>query len=318
MELRPLGGTGLSVSEVILGCGSIGGIGSAPSTRGRGLSVEDGLRQIDEAVALGVRTLDTADAYAGGVSEQVVGQWLAAHPDADVLVATKVGNKVRPEQAGVLLSPDHIAAQVEASLARLGRIDLYLSHAPDPTTPVEQTLEAFAAVLESGQARAIGGCHLDVRSLEHVLVTADRLGLPAYSWVQNEYNLLAREDEADLFAMLRERGIGYTPFSAHAGGVLAGRYRRGEPVPAGSRLDVLPAVIRDLDGLWDGLNRLALAADSRGVSMAALSLAWVLSSPAVAGAIAAPRPGQFGDVAAALEIELSEDERAELASLFAG
>ncbi|HZC51608.1 MAG TPA: aldo/keto reductase, partial [Mycobacterium sp.] len=120
MDRRPLGRTGLAVSRVLLGCGSIGGIGSPAVTRGKGLTPEEGLAQIDAAVAMGINTLDTANSYGGGVSEQVVGQWLASHPHAEVLVATKVGNLVRPDQQRIDLSAAHIAAQVAASVDRLG------------------------------------------------------------------------------------------------------------------------------------------------------------------------------------------------------
>jgi 1-deoxyxylulose-5-phosphate synthase len=313
-----LGGSGLSVSRVVLGCGSIGGIGSPAQTRGKGLSPVEGLAQIDCAVGIGINTLDTANSYAGGVSEEVVGQWVAGHPDADVLIATKVGNLVHPDQHDIDLSPAHIAEQVEASRSRLGRIDLYLSHAPDPSTPIEATLEAFAAVLESGRARAIGGCHLGAVELELALDAAERNGLPGYQWVQNEYNLLARDDEIDVLRVVRERGLGYTPFSPLAGGVLAGRYRRGAEPPPDSRMAIIPSYLSDLDdATWDGLDGLAAAARRRGVSVPALALAWVLSAPGVTAPLVAPRKvEQFADVQQALEIELNEDERAELAALF--
>ena len=318
MDRRPLGRTGLTVSPVLLGCGSIGGIGSPAITRGKGLSVQEGLEQIDTAVAMGVNTLDTANTYGGGVSEQVVGRWVGSHPDADVLVSTKVGNLVRPDQRGIDLSPAHISEQVSASLDRLGRIDLYLSHAPDPSTPIDATLEAFAAVLENGQARAIGACNLSAADLETALDAAERLGLPGYQWVQNEYNLLTRDDEADVLRIVHERGLGYTPFSPLAGGLLAGRYRRGAEPPPDSRMAIIPGYLADLDEpMWDALEALADAASRRDVSVAALALAWVLTAPNVTAPLVAPRrPEQFADVQQALDIELDEDDRAELAALF--
>jgi aryl-alcohol dehydrogenase-like predicted oxidoreductase len=318
MHRRPLGRTGLTVSGVLLGCGSIGGIGSPPVTRGKGLSPQQGLEQIDTAVAMGINTLDTANSYGGGVSEQVVGRWIASHPDADVLVATKVGNLVRPDQQGIDLSPGHIREQVSASLARLGRIDLYLSHGPDLDTPIEATLEAFAAVLDNGQASAIGGCNLSPADLEIALDAAERLGLPGYQWVQNEYNLLTRDDEAHLLPIVREHGLGYTPYSPLAGGVLAGRYRRGTAPPPDSRMAILPSHVASIDEpTWDALEALGEAARHRDVSVAALALAWVLTAPDVTAPLVAPRrPEQFADVQQALEIELDEDERAELAALF--
>jgi aryl-alcohol dehydrogenase-like predicted oxidoreductase len=318
MDRRPLGHTGLAVSRVMLGCGSIGGIGSPAVTRGKGLSPEEGLQQIDAAIALGVNTLDTANSYAGGVSEQVVGQWIGSHPDTDVLVATKVGNLVRPDQQGIDLSPAHIAEQFSASLARLGRIDLYLSHAPDPGTPIEATLEAFAALLDDRRVRAIGGCNLSAAELEAALDAAERHGLPGYQWVQNEYNLRTHTDQADVLRIVRERGLGYTPFSPLAGGVLAGRYRRGVAPPPESRMAILPAAVAELDeSTWNALDALTDAARQRDVSVAALALSWVLNAPDVTATLVAPRqPKQFTDVQDALDIELDEDDRAKLAALF--
>ncbi|MCW2528456.1 MAG: aldo/keto reductase [Pseudonocardiales bacterium] len=319
VERVPLGRTGVSVSRVILGCGSIGGIGSPASTRGKGLTPQEGLAQIDSAVGLGINTLDTANSYGGGVSEQTVGRWVSEHPEVEVTIATKVGNLVEPGQTDIDLSPAHIAEQVEISRSRLGRIDLYLSHAPDDRTPIEATLEAFAAVLESGRATAIGGCNLGAGELTRALDAAERLGLPCYGWVQNEYNLLCRDDEYELFALLRERGLGYTPFSPLSGGVLSGRYRRGDAPPADSRLAIIPEYMPTFDdALWTGLHGLAAAAERRGVTTAALALAWVLSSPDVTAPLVAPRrPEQFDDVATALNCHLDPDERTELATLFA-
>jgi aryl-alcohol dehydrogenase-like predicted oxidoreductase len=213
------------VSRVFLGCGSIGGIGSPASTRGLGLSVDEGLEQIEAAVRLGVTVLDTANAYAGGESERTVGKWLAARPDDRVLVATKVGNIAEPGQSDMDLSGPHIARQARASLARLGHIDLYLSHAPDETTPIEETMEAFAELVEAGCVKAIGACNVSVAQLSDALAASERLGLPRYEWVQNEYNLLARDDERALQAVVGDHGLGYTPYSP------AGRRRVGRPVP---------------------------------------------------------------------------------------
>jgi aryl-alcohol dehydrogenase-like predicted oxidoreductase len=311
MEHRPLGTTGLSVSRVFLGCGSIGGIGSPASTRGLGLSVDEGLEQIEAAVRLGVTVLDTANAYAGGESERTVGKWLAARPDDRVLVATKVGNIAEPGQSDMDLSGPHIARQARASLARLGHIDLYLSHAPDETTPIEETMEAFAELVEAGCVKAIGACNVSVAQLSDALAASERLGLPRYEWVQNEYNLLARDDERALLAVVGDHGLGYTPYSPLAGGVLAGRYRAGEPPPPGSRLAVSPQLGRTPDAAtFAGLELMREDARRRGVTMAGLALAWVLSSPHVTAPLVAPRrPEQWEAVTEGLSLCLDPDER---------
>jgi 1-deoxyxylulose-5-phosphate synthase len=305
-----LGTSRIEISRVVLGCGNIGGIGSPPATRGHGNTPEEGYALIDHAVGLGVTVLDTANSYAGGVSERVVGRWVADHPESGVLVATKVGNLAEEGQTSIDLSPEHINRQVGASLARLGRIDLYLAHAPDHDTPVEATLEAFAALVERGDIAAYGACNVSLEQMRQTVVAAERLGITGYSWVQNEYNLLARGDEAGLLPFLADHGLGFTPFSPLAAGVLAGRYRSGEPPPPGSRKAVLSEIVRDVDEeMSPGLARLALHAAERGVSMAGLALAWVLSAPGVSAALVAPRDrAQFAAVEEALGVGLDRAE----------
>jgi aryl-alcohol dehydrogenase-like predicted oxidoreductase len=318
VDTRALGASGLAVSRVLLGCGSIGGIGSSPTTRGRGLNRSEGLEQISRAVDLGVTVLDTANSYAGGVSEQVIGEWLSQHHNADVLVETKVGNLVEAGQTAIDLSAAHIARQFEASRARLGRIDLYLSHGPDDSTPIEDTLEAFAALLETGAVRAVGGCNVDADQLRRALAAADRYGLPHYEWVQNEYNLLARQDESGLLDVIREHNLGYTPYSPLAGGLLSGRYQRDAAPAADSRMAVAAFAMRPLDdGTWAGLESLNAHAQRREVSTAGLALAWALSRPEVTAVLVAPRSAsQFAAVEEALTLTLDADERNELAGYF--
>jgi 1-deoxyxylulose-5-phosphate synthase len=318
MEHRPLGATGFSVSRVFLGCGSIGGIGSSASTRGLGLTVDEGLEQIEAGVRLGVTVLDTANTYADGESERTVGQWLTARPDDGVLVATKVGNIAEPGQSHMDLSGPHIARQARASLARLGRIDLYLSHAPDETTPIEETMEAFAELVEAGSVKAIGACNVSVAQLSGALAASERLGLPRYEWVQNEYSLLARDDERAMLSVIGDHELGYTPYSPLAGGVLAGRYRTGEPPPPGSRLAVAPQSGHAPDAAtFAGLELMQEEARRRGVTAAGLALAWVLSSPHVTAALVAPRrPEQWEAVTEGLSLRLDPYERDKIARWF--
>ena len=313
-----LGTSGVEISRVVLGCGNIGGIGSPPATRGHGNTPDEGYALIDHAVGLGVTVLDTANSYAGGESERVVGQWVADHPDLGVLVETKVGNLAEEGQTSIDLSPEHIKRQVGASLGRLGRIDFYLSHAPDPDTPVQATLEAFAALVECGDIAAYGACNVSLDQMREAVVVAERLGITGYSWVQNEYNLLARGDEAGLLPFLADHGLGFTPFSPLAGGVLAGRYRPGEPPPPGSRKAVLSEIVRDVDARMSaGLARLAHDAAEREVSMAGLAIAWVLSAQGVSAALVAPRDSaQFVAVEEALSLELDQAEWALVGSYF--
>jgi 1-deoxyxylulose-5-phosphate synthase len=319
MRRVALGRSGIDVSEVLLGCGSIGGIGSALETLGHGLTDAEAFAMLDEAFALGVNVLDTANSYAGGHSERIVGRWLAER-QRDVLVATKVGNPVEPGQEGIDLSPGHIQRQVAGSLERLAldRIDLYLSHAPDEQLPIAKTLEAFAALIESGRVRAIGACNVSTRQLDEALKESDRLGLPRYEWVQNEYSLLARGDESGVLAICRDHGLGYTPYSPLCGGILSGKYRPGAAVPPGSRAAVRPSGYQGYmsASVLGAVRRLADEAARTGISAAGLALAWVVSSPDVTAPIVAPRrPDQWDAVREALDWRMDTDERDRIGKL---
>jgi aryl-alcohol dehydrogenase-like predicted oxidoreductase len=322
VQQRPLGRSGLEISEVIIGCGTIGGIGSARETLGNGLSDDEALTMLDTAAALGVTALDTANSYAAGHSERVVGRWLAAH-DGRMLVATKVGAPVEVSQERIDNSHDHVLRQIDSSLERMGldHVDLYLSHAPDEDTPIEETLTAFAELLQSGKVRAIGGCNLSVVQVEAMLDASERHGLPRYEWVQNEYSLLARVDEGGVMPLCRASGLGYTPHSTLCGGILAGGYSAGRPPPADTRVALRPAPYAEYlsAAILDGVQRFAEAAARRGVSTAALAHAWVMSHPDVTAPLVAPRrAGQFDAIKEALTISLDDGERAELAHLVDG
>lgn len=321
IERRPLGGTGLEVSRVLLGCGSFGGIGSALETIGHGLDATQAFELLDSATELGINVVDTANSYAAGESERIVGRWFDARTPEDVLVATKVGRKAETEQQDVDLSFDHILRQFDLSLERLARdrVDLYLTHAPDERTPVEETLTAFAALIERGSVRAVGACNVTADGLRSALGTAERHDLPRYEWVQNEYNLLSRGDERELLGICAAHDLGYTPYSPLGGGVLSGRYRVGAPLPPDSRVAVRPGPYAHLltpDNLA-GVDGLAAEADRRGVSLSGLALAWVLCHPQVTAPLVAPRrPDQFDAVQEALSLSLDSDERDRLSALF--
>jgi aryl-alcohol dehydrogenase-like predicted oxidoreductase len=170
MKTRMLGRTGVAVSRVALGCGTFGGFGSPRHLIGHGLNWEASLASMDEAVALGINLFDTAHSYADGESERYIGEWLrlqTADTRAAIRIATKVGNIVTDTGVSVALSPRNIVEQLPVSLARLGvsRVDFCLSHAPDPTTPIELTLEGFADVIERGLISHIGACNLDAEQL---------------------------------------------------------------------------------------------------------------------------------------------------------
>jgi aryl-alcohol dehydrogenase-like predicted oxidoreductase len=317
MHIQQLGRSGIATSEFIFGAGSIGGVGSSATTLGQGITADQGMSRLDEAARLGVRLIDTADGYGGGESERTVGTWLAGRRPVDVLVATKVGNTPQ----GVNLSRAHIERQLVRSISRLGRVDLYLSHAPDPSTPVAETLEAFTAAQEVGSIKAFGVCNVDVRQLEEILSTAASTGLSRPEWVQNGFSLLNRGAERDLLPLLTREGLGFTPFSPLAGGVLSERYLDGRTVAPGSRIAV--AGDRYYTGMHtpDNLRRvdaLRALARERGIGVSGMALAWLRSHPSVTAPIVAPSTtGQWEAVQEALATDLDPAEHGTVSEIFA-
>ena len=297
--------------RLILGCGNFGGIGSAPAFFGQGESEEEAYAIMDAAWSRGIRDFDTADAYGGGRSETWIGRWRVRTGNAPTLT-TKVFNSVEGDPDDYGLSRERILRQIDGSLARLGveQVDMYLIHAPDPATPIEETFDALEELMRAGKVKAIGASNVDVAWLEE----ADN----RVQWVQNSYSLLDRELD-DVPSYCADHGIGFSPFSPLAGGWLAGKYRRGEPPPPGSRMTMRPEpyLHLDADTVYDGLDRFADAAAQRGVDMPTLAFAWLLADPRIAAVVVGPRrPEHLDPAIAALEVELSPAERDELASLF--
>ena len=305
----------------MLGCGNFGGIGSTPELFGQGESREEAFALMDAAWAAGVNVLDTAASYGGGRSESWVGDWRSER-GTPVVLSTKVFWSVGGDPSDRGLSRDRILRELEGSLSRLRteRIDMYLTHEPDEETPIAETLGALDEVVRAGKVGAIGASNLDGVGLEEALETSDRLGLTRFDWVQNEYSLLRRGPERDVLPVCAREGVAFTPFSPLGGGWLTGKYRRGEPYPAGSRMTQRPDPYADLvsEETFRGLERFQAAAAERGVEPAALAIAWVLSHPQVTAVVVGPRrPEQLEPALAALELRLSPQERDELAELFA-
>ncbi len=323
MERRELGRSGISVSRLILGCGNFGGVGSAPAFFGQGIPRDEAFRIMDAAWDLGLTTFDTADAYGGGRSEAWIGEWLATKGagvrDA-ITIETKTFNPVGDGDRGGL-GQARIRRQVESSLRRLGldRIPLYLAHDFDPATPLEDTLGAFDELVRAGTVGAVGCSNHTAEQLAEALELSELEGIPRYEWVQNAYSLLEQEDAETVFPVCHEHGLGYEAFGPLAGGWLAGRYRRGEPYPAGSRMTQRPNGYRryESDAVFDALEEFEREALGRGVSMAGLAIAWLLSVPELTAIVVGPtRVEQLQPVREALALELSADELAHLRGLF--
>jgi aryl-alcohol dehydrogenase-like predicted oxidoreductase len=310
MRYVRLGGSDLVVSVVALGCGNFGGIGSAPELFGRGETEEQAFELLDAAVERGITLLDTANSYAGGRSEEWLGRWLSSRGVRDDLViTTKVGNPVGPGPGDRGLSEAHLRTQIETSLRRLrtDRVDLYLTHLPDPGTPIEETVDAFQKLQTEGKIR-----HFGLSNASAADVAAAR---PVN--LQTGHSLLEPADPQTL-RLCEDLGVGVTAYSPLAGGWLARHYRPGRPYPPGSRMTLLPEPYRDIerlaaDGVVDALRD---EADRRGLDLPVLALAWALSEPAVAAVIVGPRnPDHLDPAIAAADLTLDPADRDQLAAL---
>ena len=324
MEYAALGWTGLKVSRLGLGCGSFGGLGSDPRFFGKGQSETEAFVLMDRAYEMGINFFDTADTYGGGRSESIIGSWLKTKSSdvrQQILVSSKVFNPVGngPNDRG--LSRRHILRQVDSSLERLGveRLDMYLAHEVDPETPLEETLSAFDDLIRQGKVHYIGASNWEAWRLARALWVSDNLGLASFSWVQNPYNLLEKEPEYEMLPLCKDQGVSFTPYSSLAGGWLTGKYEAGKNYPAGSRMTMRPEPYQHLvqEGTFRSVGAFREAARSRGIEMATLAFAWVLSHPQTTAVIIGPRkPEHFELAEKALEISLTPIERAELAALF--
>ncbi len=319
MRYVRLGRTDLEVSAIALGCGNFGGIGSVPELFGQGEDEQAAFALMDAAREHGVTLFDTANSYGGGRSEATIGRWLASRRARDeVVLTTKVRNRVGPGPDDEGLSARHIREQIEASLRRLGtdHVDLYLAHEPDPSVPLEETMAAFDGLVRAGKVRQVGLSNYGGRQVRAAAEVAAAGGLAAPANLQNSYSLLGRAAADDCFGVCAAHGIAFTAYSPLAGGWLTGKYRAGQPYPAGSRMTLRPDPYRDLEqpATFAALAALEQAAAGRGVPIATLALAWVLTDPGVTAVIVGPRrPEQLAPALAALDLDLAQDERATLA-----
>lgn len=281
MEFRRLGNSGLVVSVVGLGTNNLGMKLDEPQSR----------EVVHAALDEGITLFDTADSY--GTSEERLGRLLEGRRD-DVVLATKFGGDVRRrglsngEDWGARGSRRYVLRAVEASLRRLRTdwIDLYQLHHPDPSTPLEETLSALTDLVRAGKVRYVGSSNLDGWQVAHAEWLARTRGFERFVSAQNEYSWLRRDVERDLVPALREYGIGLLPYFPLANGLLTGKYRRGEPAPAGSRLAAWGRESDLTDETFDVLESLASFAASRRVELLDVAIGGLAAQPAVASVIA--------------------------------
>jgi aryl-alcohol dehydrogenase-like predicted oxidoreductase len=314
MEYRALGRSGLRVSTLTLGTMTFGG--QAQFKNVGDTQVDEARRIVDQAVEAGVNLIDTADVYSAGVSEEIVGEVLEGRRD-QLLVATKARFAMGkgPNDAG--LSRHHLIRACEASLRRLRTdwIDLYQVHEWDGETPLEETLDALDTLVHQGKVRYIGCSNYAAWQLMKALGASERLGLQRFASQQIYYSLIGREAEYELVPSALDQGLGILVWSPLAGGLLSGKYRRGQDHPAGSRrtTEWTEPPVSDWDHVYDVIDAVVGVADGRGVSGAQVSLSWLLGRPGVTSLVIGARTeAQLADNLAAADLVLHADERAAL------
>ena len=306
MESRRLGNSGLRVSRIALGCMSFGDISRGFSEWS--LGYEDAQPFFQQAVELGVTFWDTANVYGFGSSEEIVGRALKKYSRReDIVLATKVHFTMHDGPGGSGLSREAIMEQIDASLARLDTdyVDLYQIHRFDPETPVEETMEALHDVVKAGKARYIGASSMWAWQFSKMQYAADLHGWSRFVSMQDQYNLMQREEEREMFGLLADQGVGSIPYTPLAKGRLARPW--GEHT---QRFDVDPVGRRfDIDSDRPIVDAVQKIAEARGIPMAQVALAWVLKNPVVTAPIVGPtKPHHLSDAVAALDVDLTDDE----------
>ena len=315
MRYVKLGGTGLEVSRICLGCMSFGEAGRGPHDWT--LGEEDSRVIIRQALDAGITFWDTANVYSAGSSEEIVGGALRDFANREeIVLATKVNGPMRPGPNGAGLSRKAIMAEIDASLTRLGTdyVDLYQIHRFDHDTPLEETLEALHDVVKAGKARYIGASSMYAWQFAKALFLSERHGWTRFVSMQDHYNLLYREEEREMLGLCADQGVGVIPWSPLARGRLA---REWDAVTARSETDAFGrSLYRQEDRVI--VDRVGEVAEARGVSRAQVALAWVLHNPVVtAPIVGATKPGHLEDAVAASELELTADEVARLEEPYA-
>ena len=315
MEYTKLGNTGLDVSRICLGCMSFG-TAEGWIHNEWALDEEAGRTIIKKALDLGVNFFDTANVYAYGTSEEILGRALGDYANRDeVVIATKLHGRMRDGPNGAGLSRKAILSEIDHSLKRLGTdyVDFYIIHRWDYETPIEETMEALHDVVKAGKARYIGASAMFAWQFQKALYTAEKHGWTRFVSMQDHLNLLYREEEREMLPLCRAEGIGVTPYSPLASGRLtrdpsADSSRRAETDKiAKSKYDATADTDRQV------VERVAEIAEKHGVPRVHIALAWLLQKePVTAPIIGATKISHLEDAVGALSVKLSPEEVAYL------
>ncbi|ODT18152.1 MAG: alcohol dehydrogenase [Kaistia sp. SCN 65-12] len=309
MEYVRLGTTGMKVSRICLGCMTFGD--AARGTHAWTIDEEASRPLIQQALELGINFLDTANVYSDGTSEEIVGRAIRDFARRDeVILATKVFNRMRPGPNGMGLSRKAIFSEIDNSLRRLGTdyVDLYVIHRWDYATPIEETLEALHEVVKAGKARYIGASSMHAWQFSKALYTSQLNGWTRFASMQNHLNLLYREEEREMMPLCADQGIAVTPWSPLARGRLSRAWgessQRLETDESGKRF-YSNALIQD-EKIVDAVGAIAKA---RGVSRAQVALAWLVQKKGVtAPIIGASKAQHLADAVAAASLGLTAED----------
>lgn len=314
MQHRKLGRSGLKVSSLCFGAMTFGE--STGFMKGVTSPDDEARRVLDASLAAGIDFIDTADVYSEGRSEELLGKWLEGRRDK-VVIATKCRFPTGEGANDRGLSRRHVIAACEASLRRLRTdwIDLYQTHLQDSEVPIEETLRALDDLVRAGKIRYAGCSNYTGARLVESLWAADRRGTVRYDCVQLQWSLVMRDAEREVIPACRDHAVGIMVWSPLGRGFLSGKFKRGEPPPAGSRLEAWKDSMRllDNDRCWGVIDAVRAIASERSVSPSAVALAWLLARREVSSVIIGARDEkQLADNLAAADLVLAEPELARL------
>ncbi|NNC21808.1 aldo/keto reductase [Corallococcus exiguus] len=312
MHYRPLGRTGLFVSELCFGAMTFGGEGYWKNIGQQGQSEADAL--VGRCLDAGINFFDTANVYSYGQSEELLGKALA-EKRSQVVLATKVRGRMGPGQNETGLSRYHIFDSVHASLKRLGtdHIDLLQIHGYDVATPLEETLRALDDLVSQGKVRYLGASNLAAWQLMKALGLSDHRGLSRFESLQAYYSIAGRDLERELVPLMKDQQVGLMVWSPLAGGFLSGKYRRNAEGPEGARRTTFDFPPVDRERAYNAIDVMDEVAKETGTTVARVALAWLLHQPHVTTVIlGAKTQAQLEDNLAASELRLGAEQLAKL------